>query len=392
VAAFKHGKELAASSHTSRTQVLAFSFFVSILPLAATVAPMASAQSLSHLTSTGDIRLRKNVTALTIAERKDFVDAVLALKRARSPYDSSLSYYDQFVQWHKDRYVCNPAAHADVSTMQMVHAGPMFLPWHREFLRRFEDALREVSGKPITVPYWDWTDPESVNPDNPHSVFRDDFMGGSGSPSEGYAVTSGPFRKGEWTLKVHPEGASWTPSKTVYLTRNLGNVSTLPTKAEVDEAFAADEYDVPPFDLTSDRHQSFRNALEGERPANTMACGDDGWIGTRSSDPGTPGNSNRFTLHNMVHIWVGGIISQGDPRTVRRGTMILPTSPNDPVFFLHHANVDRLWSVWQARHPGRTYEPKTSHNGNSADSPMVPFERVTPQIVENIADLGYRYE
>ena len=273
----------------------------------------------------------------------------------------------------------------------MVHAGPMFLPWHRELLLHFENALREVSGKPLTVPYWDWTDPESVNPDNPHSVFRDDFMGGSGNPSE-YAVTTAPFRKGEWSLNVHPEGAFWAPSRTVYLTRNLGNVSMLPTKADVDEALEADEYDVPPFNLTSDRSQSFRNALEGERPANTMACGVDGWIGPRPSDPGTPGTRNRFTLHNMVHIWVGGVISQGDPRTARRGTMILPTAPNDPVFFLLHANVDRLWSLWQARHPGRTHEPKTGHDGNNADSPMVPFGRVTPQGVEKIADLHYRYE
>lgn len=101
----------------------------------------------------------------------------------------------------------------------------------------------------------------------------------------------------------------------------FGDVSMLPRKADIDEALEADEYDVPPFNLTSDRRQSFRNALEGERPANTMACGADGWIGPRPSDPGTPGTSNRFTLHNMVHIWVGGVISQGDPRTARRGTM-----------------------------------------------------------------------
>jgi tyrosinase len=390
MATFDRGKELGASWHTSRAGV--FARLMSILALAAASAQMASAQRPSHATTNNDTRIRKSVTALTASERKDFVDAVLALKRARSPYNSSLSYYDQFVQWHKDRYLCNPAAHGDGSTMQMVHAAPMFLPWHRELLRRFEDALREVSGKPITVPYWDWTDPESVNPDNPHSVFRDDFMGGSGSPSEEYAVTTGPFRKGEWTLNVHPEGAFWAPSKTVYLTRHLDNASTLPTKADVDSAFAADEYDVPPFNVTSDRHRSFRNALEGERPANTMACSADGWIGASAGDLGTLGTSNRFTLHNMVHKWVGGTISQGDARPARRGTMILPTSPNDPVFFLNHANVDRLWSEWQARHPGRTYEPKTGHNGNTADSPMVPFGPVTPQAVENIAALRYRYE
>jgi tyrosinase len=58
------------------------------------------------MTSTSDTRIRRSVTALTVSERMDFVDAVLALKRARSPYNSSLSYYDRFVQWHKDRYVC----------------------------------------------------------------------------------------------------------------------------------------------------------------------------------------------------------------------------------------------------------------------------------------------
>src|SRR3954462_15856968 len=46
-----------------------------------------------------DTGVRRSVAALTVAERKDFVDAVRALKRAPSPYDPSLSYYDQFVQW-----------------------------------------------------------------------------------------------------------------------------------------------------------------------------------------------------------------------------------------------------------------------------------------------------
>jgi hypothetical protein len=96
------------------------------------LALVASPQRPSHSTSTSETRLRRSVTALRVSERKGFVDAVLALKGARSPYNSSLSYYDQFVQWHKDRYACNPAAQADASTMQMVHTGPMFLPWHQE--------------------------------------------------------------------------------------------------------------------------------------------------------------------------------------------------------------------------------------------------------------------
>jgi hypothetical protein len=29
-------------------------------------------------------------------------------------------------------------------------------------------------------------------------------------------------------------------------------------------------------------------------------------------------------------------------------------SPNDPLFWLHHANVDRLWAIWQTM-PGQEW-------------------------------------
>ncbi|MFV2064736.1 MAG: tyrosinase family protein [Chloroflexota bacterium] len=36
-----------------------------------------------------------------------------------------------------------------------------------------------------------------------------------------------------------------------------------------------------------------------------------------------------------------------------QGTMEpLDVSPNDPIFFLHHANVDRIWASWQVANPG----------------------------------------
>ena len=58
---------------------------------------------------------------------------------------------------------------------------------------------------------------------------------------------------------------------------------------------------------------------------------------------GHPGESGS-QLHNRVHIWVGGDMGPG-------------TSPNDPVFYLHHCNVDRLWALWQHAHPASGYLP-----------------------------------
>jgi tyrosinase len=45
-------------------------------------------------------------------------------------------------------------------------------------------------------------------------------------------------------------------------------------------------------------------------------------------------------LHNSVHMWTGGTMGS------------LEWAAYDPVFFAHHAMVDRLWRVWQVSNPG----------------------------------------
>lgn len=338
-------------------------------------------------------RVRKNVTALTPIERREFVEAVLALKSAPSPYDARLSYYDQFVAWHLSLYPC-------AIGQQMVHAhgGPMFLPWHRLFLLRFEDALREVSGKPITVPYWDWADPTSTA-----SVFAADLMGGDGDPDEDFAVTTGPFRKGKWALRVQPVGMAWASSATAYITRRFGSFApmpTLPTREDVAFLLGRPMYDVAPFDAGSDPNLSFRNALEGfwrqvgaarvTTGSASMVCGPDGVMMATGGE----------NTHNRVHGWVGGSIGTTPEGIKMFGTMLLPTSPNDPVFFLHHANIDRLWARWQEVHGVDSYEPVTCTGdllegrcrGNARTDAMHPPFDASPSDVADIGALGYSYD
>jgi tyrosinase len=77
-------------------------------------------------------------------------------------------------------------------------------------------------------------------------------------------------------------------------------------------------------------------------------------------------------LHGSVHNAVGG-------------TMASSSSPADPIFWLHHANVDRLWSVWQAS-PLNQAPPNVSEVLQPSPILGVP---VSSEL--SISALGYRY-
>ena len=52
--------------------------------------------------------------------------------------------------------------------------------------------------------------------------------------------------------------------------------------------------------------------------------------------------------HNVIHGAIGGVAPNGNPNDWRDlGLMSMPiTAALDPIFWLHHANIDRLWNVW----------------------------------------------
>jgi hypothetical protein len=97
------------------------------------------------------------------------------------------------------------------------------------------------------------------------------------------------------------------------------------------------------------------------------------------------GNTDNFsryleiTLHNQGHNWIGG-------------TMGSRQSPLDPVFFLHHCMVDKLWDDWEERTPwtqsnitlnGGNGETMIHYNGTSDGyrytfSASQPFSRTIP--------------
>jgi tyrosinase len=103
--------------------------------------------------------------------------------------------------------------------------------------------------------------------------------------------------------------------------------------------------------------------------------------------PESPGEVEK-TPHNDVHGAVGG------PFGFMSG---FDTAPLDPVFYLHHANVDRLWTVWRAQvEPTDRTEPTDPrwrtgiqfqfHDEEGGETAQRPEDVVATE------DLGYVYD
>ncbi|WP_405013928.1 tyrosinase family protein [Kitasatospora sp. NBC_01539] len=229
--------------------------------------------------------------------------------------------YDTYVSTH-NRFIVGDTDNGP----RTGHRSPSFLPWHRRFLLAFERDLQSVDPQ-VTLPYWDWTADRTAT----GGPWADDLLGGNGRPGDN-RVTTGPFAAsgGRWSITVRPDSRD-------YLRRSLGTaVAQLPGRAEVESVLAVPTYDAAPWNSTS---AGFRNQLEGWRGVN---------------------------LHNRVHVWVGGLMGTG-------------MSPNDPVFWLHHCFIDKLWAEWQRRHPGQGYLPTApTPDVVSLHTAMKPWDDTTP--------------
>lgn len=302
--------------------------------------------------------VRKNVRSLSASERQAFINTLLELK-ARGEYD-------KFVHWH--HHVMQPAVlpyePRDANYRNGAHRGPAFLPWHREFLYQLETALRAIDSS-VSVPYWDWTEDSADPAASP--VWSEDFMGGDGVEEDEWRVTSGPFAfaQGRWPVPDYAEEG--LPG--LGLKRSFGQfIGSVPTPADLQLALREVYYDTPPYN-PSPFTIGLRNRLEGF----VTQRGD-----SRVSTPGSQ-------LHNRVHVWVGG-------------NMLLMTSPDDPVFFLHHCFIDKVWADWQeiqkTNNPDAAphYAPlRDGPAGHNIDDNIRPGAHTIRQVLD-VTALGYTYE
>jgi tyrosinase len=235
---------------------------------------------------------------------------------------------------------------------QCQHQSWYFPPWHRGYLLALEAQIREAIvslGGPSTwaLPYWNYF-----------------------GPSNQYEIPPA------FTQQTLPDGTTPNPLfvEQRFGPNNDGNIF-IP---------------IPPVSEACENNTIYTGSNSATRPPGfggpqTGFAHGGGVSGNLESNP-----------HNQVHVYVGGNSPDGQ-------TWGLMSDPGiaalDPIFYLHHSNIDRMWAAWNANGNPNTTDPNwlggpASTGGREFVMPMpgaTPWV-YTPDMVKSLSQLDYVYD
>jgi tyrosinase len=225
------------------------------------------------------------------------------------------------------------AASATWSTCQ--HGSFFFLSWHRMYIYHFERILRAASGQPeFALPYWNYSVPaQRALP----SIFREP------------ADVSNPL--------FVPQRRTRDP--------NINGGESVPAAiTDVSNAFSFTNFASP--------------------TGSGLSFG--GQIVPAPRHFSSPHGRLEMQPHDIIHVVVGGSGWMSDPNFAAR----------DPIFWLHHCNIDRLWNRWLSLGGGRV---NPTENAVWMDQSFAFFDETGSMIqmsgrdvVQSAEQLNYRYD
>jgi tyrosinase len=227
------------------------------------------------------------------------------------------------------------------------HGNWWFLPWHRAYIGWLEQTIRAFSGDmEFALPYWDWT----KTPRIPSAMFEDVL-----DPNNAAFIASFATFKARFDAPVHALWDTFSEAqKAVLAQRGLSgpadfwSMTTPPDGTFYEQPNARGLHATNPnLDPTTQAAvKAIRSALLTPSFAGSATGPDPAGFASARQANHSIGSENRKGIlesqpHDNVHGAIGG-------RT-GRAFMVDFLSPLDPIFYLHHANLDRLWDVWTRR-------------------------------------------
>lgn len=201
----------------------------------------------------------------------------------------------------------------------------LFLTWHRAYLYYFERALsaaycNEIGSEDavITLPYWDWTvfDPEKDAENGIPKVLDEATCTVTGADGESEEQRN-PLSSARSLYRVESLGLEGEKQWTVrYVTQLRAGIPWLGQNVRDN--------------LGKPTYPEFNLAMDGG-------------------------------AHGSIHVWVGGRNRNSDLPNGRGDMGSVVSASYDPIFWLHHCMVDRVWAKWQ-RQNGNSTVPEEIEN------------------------------
>ncbi|HEY1375854.1 MAG TPA: tyrosinase family protein [Gemmataceae bacterium] len=180
-----------------------------------------------------------------------------------------------------------------------MHGNWWFLPWHRGYLYFFERIIRKMSGDDtFALPYWPWELPGQDVLPAPFRVAM--YQGAPNALFDGtrtIANQGGPLQPGPFSTFA----GGWAYAKTM------------------------DQFT----DIAADL--SFGGV---QVPKTTL--------------PQKPVSQEHGVMESQAHDQIHVLVGSSRPNEIDGNMRHPQTAARDPIFWLHHTNVDRLWNQWLA--------------------------------------------
>lgn len=258
-------------------------------------------------------RIRKSFYDLTDEELRNLCKAI-GYMRNDIPTDSPL-HWENYGRQHAHH--CTEASEGN----PQVHWSWHFLPWHRGYIYFLERILANIlttklniDGTKFFYPYWDW----STHPEIPNTRLRQ--QAGLASPLFGYDLTQENMVNAD----------------------NLGFDNTALYDGSRGPTILKPKMD-PNNELTEDSKNHIKEALYYTSASyinRILMAPFEQFAGGSTIDRTTGQGLLEQGPHNDGHDWVGTRI--GKNRTM--GT--LRYAALDPIFYMHHGNIDRIFSLY----------------------------------------------
>ncbi|KZL85207.1 tyrosinase central domain protein [Colletotrichum incanum] len=315
-----------------------------------------------------NIRVRREWGSLGKQEKLDYIKAAKCLqsKPPRTPSSEAPGAKTRF-----DDFVAN-----HVNQTLTIHYTGNFLSWHRYFTWLYEEALRNECGYKGTQPYWDWAKTAMTDmEESPIFDGSETSMSGNGEfiPGREPIVLGGQNDLPPIELPVGTGGGCLTSGPFKDMVVNLGPAA-LDLPGGVSESNPEGPLSYNPRclkrDLTNEVNRAYANitAVLSNilRPQNVYDF--------QMQMQGVPGTGS-IGIHGGGHYALGG-----DP-----GRDVF-TSPGDPVFYLHHSMIDRVWWVWQMLSPQERQYGDIALSGTNTFLDQPPSANAT---MDDYLEYGY---